>query len=508
MHGRLIALVGIGALIVSLSLGPPGSLAGPAVSRLVIAQTVDHVTLDMYFNPAVPTQNVSFSIMEPLVAMDRTLGKLEYKLATAITPVDALIWEVKLRPGVRWHDGQRFTATDVKYTFDRMSDAARKLRHVVPSDIFKGVDVVDDLTVRIRLEKPYAPLARRLIEFPMVPRHVIEAVGDEKFGEAPVGTGPYRFARWVKGEFVELAANRDYWGPKPAYDVAIFRAVPEATTRVASLLSGSVDIATDIPPELANAVRTRGTLRLEPVQGMRVMYVGMNTHRKPLDNVKVRQALNFAIDKQALVEKAMSGYAVRNIGILSPRSFGYNPKVADRYPYDVARARQLLAEAGVTGGFDVSFDLGRRYFRDREVAQAIAGYLGAVGVRVQINEMEWGTFVVNWSAGKTEGFWYHGFADMTGDADLPLYYFFSPAGQLWRAYFSDQQIADLVDRGRTTLDPKARTAAYEQALERIVDVAPMIWLFSLNNAYGVSNAVDWTPRPDERILPYEAKPMR
>jgi peptide/nickel transport system substrate-binding protein len=97
---------------------------------------------------------------------------------------------------------------------------------------------------------------------------------------------------------------------------------------------------------------------------------------------------------------------------------------------------------------------------------------------------------------------------MTGDADLPLYYFFSPAGQLWRAYFSDQQIADLVDRGRTTLDPKARTAAYEQALERIVDVAPMIWLFSLNNAYGVSNAVDWTPRPDERILPYEAKPMR
>jgi peptide/nickel transport system substrate-binding protein len=201
----------------------------------------------------------------------------------------------------------------------------------------------------------------------------------------------------------------------------------------------------------------------------------------------------------------MSGYATKNIGILSPQSFGYNPKVADRYPYDVARARQLLAEAGVSGGFEVPFDLGRRYFRDREVAQAIAGYLAAVGVRVQINEMEWGTFVVSWTAGKTEGFWYHGFADMTGDADLPLYYFFSTAGQISRYYYFDKQLADLVDRGRTNLDPKVRLTAYEQAMERIVDQAPMISLFSLNNAYGVSNSVDWTPRPDERVLPYEAK---
>jgi peptide/nickel transport system substrate-binding protein len=304
---------------------------------------------------------------------------------------------------------------------------------------------------------------------------------------------------------VELAANRDYWGPKAAYDIAVFRAIPEATTRVAELLAGNVDIVTDVPPELAGAVRTRGTLKLEPVQSTRVMYVGMNTQRKPLDNLKVRQALNHAIDKQALVDKAMSGYATKNIGILSPRSFGYNPKVSDRYPYDVARARQLLAEAGVGGGFEVSFDLGRRYFRDREVAQAIAGYLGAVGVRTRINEMEWGTFVVAWTAGKTEGFWYHGFADMTGDADLPLYYFFSTAGQISRYYYFDKQIADLVDRGRTSLDPRVRLTAYEQASERIVDQAPMIWLFSLNNAYGVRNEVNWTPRPDERVLPYEAK---
>lgn len=496
----LITVVVLG-LLLTTSAGVPAK--APEIRQVVVGQSIDHLALEIYFAIAVPSQSVSYHMLEPLVMLDDSLTSLKYRLATSITPLNSLTWQVKLRENVKWHDGAPFTSEDVRFTFDRMRDPDRKLLHVVPADIFDDVKVVDEHTVNIILKVPYAPLPRRLTEFPIVPKHAVEAMGDIAFGKAPIGTGPYRFKEWVKGDKVVIEANADYWDGKPQYDRIVFRTIPEASTRVSEFAAGNLDVVCDVPSELVPMVKSTRNGNAVMVDGLRYMYIGINTFEKPFDDVRVRQALNYAVDKKAIVDKILGGLASVANGPLGPASYGYNQSVPV-YEYNPEKARELLRAAGYPNGFSTTFDLGRRFPKDREVALAVIGYLEQVGIKCTLNEMEWGTF---WSQKympkKATGLHFYGFADMIGDADLPLYFLYHKSSGM--EYYNTPQLNSSLEAGRAELDQTKRQEIYHKVLHDIVDDAAAIWMYVGKDVYGVMNGVNWTPRSDGRVLFYDMK---
>lgn len=474
-----------------------GAAGASTKDTIVIAQGTDAISLDPQKHTTFTTQNVLWHIYEPLVTQDKT--GYHGLLATEWKTLNETTWQFKLRAGVKFHNGDPFTADDVKFTFDRALDPATKNPTRANLTAIKKVEVVDSLTVNFITDGPYPLLLYRLTEVSdssvIIPAAYLKAKGDDILAKEPIGTGPYKFVSWKKDERLELDANPDYWGPKAKIKHAIFRPIPEAAARVAELKSGGVDLIVNVPPEQVPSLDS-GATKVDTVASDFIMFVTLNTLQEgPLQKKAVRQALNHAVDVDAIVKNVMGGFPQRTSIALAKEAFGY-PKAIQPYPYDPAKAKQLLSDAGYPTGFKIPLvSRSGRYLKDREVVEAVAGYLGKVGVQVELRFVEPGVWSDISNKKGRDGLSYPGWSGP--DAEL-VWYNILFTGQL-QSYFSNKELDAQLIAGRTTLDEKKRLEAYDKAAQIIKEEAPHIPLFQIPLLYGRNAKLAWTPRGDEII---------
>lgn len=512
-RGRSLVLFAVGLVVFAAC--APASPAAPARADIVVASPFIPTTLDPMID-SVPYSETKL-MMDPLFLLTPDM-KVEPGLATSWNRLDDTTWELKLRSGVKFHNGDPFTAADVKFNFDRVLDPATKSRQVpVYYANVKGAQVVDDLTVRITTTKPWPALPALLSFMRVAPAKYFKDVGAEVFAQKPVGTGPYKFVEWVKDSHITLEANDAYWRGAPKIKRATFRHVPDAATRVAQLLSGEVDLVHKIAPSNADRVRSSPGLALASVRTMTAMFVGMNSFVKPFDDVRVRRAMNYAVNWDEIIKTVLGGFAFRNASSIGALTNGHDPNLKP-YAYDPAKAKQLLAEAGYPNGFETTLNGPIGYYnQDKEVAQAVAADLAKVGVRAQYVGAE---LTIHFTkllgdatlpmptgargrASSVQGLYLHGCSNTTGgDFDLCNQLYFN--SKVRAIYYNTPQVDALLDQEARELDSDARLRDARAVLKVLQEEAP--WIFAYDDALllGSKKGLNFTPRPDDFIDLYAA----
>ena len=287
-------------------------------------------------------------IGEGLTRWKKDTLEVEPALATSWSAnPDATVWTFKLRPGVKWHDGQPFTAEDVKFTFDLIMDKKRRGAPASLSSKVEGISAPDE--VQLSFQHPIASLPEMLAyRMPMVPKHALAGQDPNQpaeFVKKPIGTGPFMFARATSGQSWTVVRNPNWWGGRVALAGVDLRITPDANSAVAQLKSEAVDVALVQPQQIETL--EHGPVTVSVVEQPSVYYVTLNNGKAPFDDVRVRKALNYAVDTQAIIKAVVGGYATKATGIIAPSIQGYTDDVA-KYTYDPAKAKALLAEAGWT----------------------------------------------------------------------------------------------------------------------------------------------------------------
>jgi peptide/nickel transport system substrate-binding protein len=472
---------------------PEPKPAGPSGSIVFVIGS-DPSTLDPQFPDDGNARPVNDNIYEMLVVRDAVTAELGPSLAKSWEQVDETTWRFELQEGVTFHNGEPFNADAVVYSVERMIDPEFNSEIISFVATITGAEAVDDYTVDIFTEGPDPILLARLTWLNIVPPVYTEE-NAENFGNEPVGTGPYKFVEWIKGDHVGLEANEDYWGGAPSIAEVTIRTIPEDATAAGALQAGEVDVVRHLIPEYLEQVPKAAS-----VHGIQFPWVRINTNVEPLDDVRVRQALNYAIDVEALRDALYSGYAAVAEGqMLTPGHFGYNPDVK-AYPYDPDKARQLLQEAGAEGATLEFIGESGRWLKDKELVEAIATQLEAVGLDIEVNIVEWSQWLDLLFAGAEAApdLQFSSHDNSLFDADRTLSVMFTSEGS--QATYSNPEVDRLVNEARTETDVTVREGLYHQAVQMIYDEAACIFLLNFDDIYGLSESVEWTPRADGRIL--------
>ncbi len=443
--------------------------------------------------PASGTTTTIFNIMrfmyEPLFTVDAH-GKIRPLLATGYNvSSDGLVYTIKLRKGVRFQDGTPFNATAVKFTFEKLLDP----KIVVPMRAYfkeiKEIKIIDPYTVQFILKYPYAPFISTLameatgIISPTSYAKLGSKAGKEPYG---LGTGPYEFAQWVRGEKIVLKRNPNYWRGKPYFDEIVFYVVPDAQTREAKLLSGELDLIIQPPSADIKRLESQPHIVVLKTLSTRVMYIGINCQYGPLKDKRVRQALNYAVDKDALIKDVLFGLGEKMDSTLPNFSIGY--RHLHPYNYDLQKAKELLKEAGYDENHKLKLILYTpvgRYLFDKEVAEAIGQYLREAGIDVEVKPIaDWPTYVhmVLQPLNETKlQLFLLGWAPTVPDPHYYLYQRFHstqwPPHGFNDMFYKNSEVDKLLDEGVRTADPSLRDKIYANASALIWDDAPNIFLY-------------------------------
>ncbi len=502
--------------LVALCVGVALVLAGSGVvtqaetpRTLVMAQSADMVTGDPAKSTGTATVAVLANIYDTLVYRDANLS-LKPGLALSWRAVDPTTWEFKLRKGVKFQDGEPFNAEAVKFSFDRMLDPATHWPGAGDLRLIKTVTVVDDDTVRFTTSQPWPELPRFLGYYGMiVPPGYLKQNGPDALVRHPVGTGPYRFVNWVKDDHVELEANPDYWGGRPKISHVIIRVIPTDAARVAELLAGSVQLANLLPPELFSAITTSPKTKLVVGKSLSVFFVIYNlvniSKDKPLADPRVRQALNYAINRQAILSSVMHNVGTPVATFCSEVMEACDASIPP-FPYDVNKARALLREAGYPNGFDFSISgTSGTYPGDRDIVLAVADQLNQVGVRTKVDITEIGVQLQTVLDRKLpENGWFTRFTDFFGISSIiPLRAFYSPGEwSQWRPGYAP--FDQLVEAAQAAPDAAKLRGISSRLQLMYKEQAPAITLFAAPNANGMGRDLEWTPRPDLELTMLDA----
>lgn len=487
----------------------PAADAKPAVApsgTLTIAQGVEPDTLDGQQTASAAVYGITISIHDTLLTRDKT-GQLQPGLATSYKALDDTTWEVKLREGVQFHNGEPFNSDSVKYSFERVFNPELKSVHTSTLSAIAGVEAVDPLTVRVTTKAPDPSLPGRLsMQYGhMLPPKYAQEVGPEEYSKKPVGAGPFKFVSWQKDEAVTLEAVAGHWR-QPRAKTVIFKPIPEGAARVAAIKTGAVDLATAIPPidfeSILNGERTTGI----EVTSNRSYLMNLDTiNFEPFKDKRVRQALNYAVDVDSIIKNTLNGYGRPIATSVVPEAFAYDASI-NPYPYDPEKAKALLAEAGYANGFDVGLDTSDgRYPQDKEIATVLAGQLAKVGINVKVQTFEWGSFYQGVQAKKRAPIHNIGMSTELFDPDNTFStHFHSERGKIW-ARWHNEEFNRLADVGRSTLDEAKRKEALMQAQRIQHDEAPMLFLHQITYLYGVNKRVSgWEPNNMEPLMIWTA----
>ena len=316
-------------LLVLILLAPADLLAQSKEDTLVYALQSDVQNWDPPNSVLRESIILGYNVFDHLAARDLKTGKVGPSLAVSWKSLDDSTWEVKLRKGVKFHDGTPFGAKDVKASFDRVLNPENKLTARGNHAKVKSVEVVDDLTVRFKTDGPYPVFVERLTALVMQSEKVIREKGQEWMQENPVGTGPHKLVRWSKKQEHLLVRNDDYWGPKPAFKYVRIRIIPEQATQIAELISGGVDIIKAAPPDQMDVINKSGQARTGTSPILRTAFIQLDQAGRsgpnPFQDRRVRQAANLAVDVDAIVKHVLNGLGDRTATTVNPMAFGYDP---------------------------------------------------------------------------------------------------------------------------------------------------------------------------------------
>ncbi|MBI4279674.1 MAG: hypothetical protein HY660_14585 [Armatimonadetes bacterium] len=490
---RAIAPLAILILAVALS----SAYSGPSTRRpeLTLGFSVDPVTADPRFSSNIPGQSIQRHGYEPLINHDRS-GKLIPVLATSWKMINPTTLEFKLRRGVKFHNGEDFTAESVKYTIESIiAPDSKSPNKQALLDIAK-IESPDPYTVRLITHQPSRPLLRNLTFWPigMLPPKAAQELGP-KLSSVGIGTGAYKLVEFIPGERAVFEAYDGYWGKKPSYARITFKIIRENGPRAAALEAGDVMMINNVPPDEMARINANPNLRVIARPTARIMFVAAAMRKPIMQNVKFRQALNVAINRSAIVNSILrktTEVARSPIPAMVWGSVQMAPPA-----YNVARARQLLKDAGYQGEPIEFLVPNGRYLLDKQIGEAIAGYFQKAGVNVKINLVEWGQFA---SAvfGKS-GTWdlsLFGWGMVTFDPDWLFRPMFHSKYNL--TGYKNEKLDSLIDAGRTTFDERKAMASYKEIQQLLWDQVPYLFLYNQPQIDAINKKLKgYEPMPDE-----------
>lgn len=409
-------------------------------------------------------------------------GQFVPGLATSWKNIEPIVWEFKLRKGVKFHNGEPFNAEAVKYTFERMVEKNAPCLFLFKN--IKKVEIIDNYTVQIRTFQPFGVLPISLILAEIVPP---VAGKKPEFSTHPIGTGPFKFEEWIKGEKFSMVANEDYWGEVPKVERVIHYPLLEQATRIAGFRSGKLDIIHAVPEEEISLLISLPDINVVTIPGNDTVSIVFN-HAKKFGDIRVRKAMAYAINTKEIEEYILGEAGVPAKSVISPAIFGFKDVSKYLPDYNIAQAKKLLKEAGYPNGFSTNIIAPEGFYpKDREILEYIKDSLSKVGIDLKLRLIEpaaawpfldakdFELFVAGWGA-------------LTMDADFGLYRNFHSSNT--REGFANDLVDEMLEKGVSSVDPEVRKEAYGKAQVEIVEKLLRLPIYHPNIIYGISGRVE------------------
>ncbi len=472
---------------VVLTMMNPAITAPAPAGTIRIGMESSPTTFDPGLSTDLYSHQVYSQVLEGLLVLDPQ-GVPQPALAESwTTSADGRTLTFKLKRGVRFHDGTELTADDVKFTIDRILDAATRSPQRGALSQISSVEVVDRHTVRITTQAAFVPILTNLSTSAYIlPRAAHTRLGRE-FGRRPVGTGPFKFVEWVADDRIVMEANPDYHGGRPTLDRLHFRFIPEASVRLAELESGGLDLIAGVPAHDLRRLRVSLLVDLHEIVGTNYRLYALNTSVKPYDDVRVRQAIAHAVDKQKIIDVVWPGRGVMAEGPLPPTSWAFDERFKG-LGFNLTRAKQLMAEAGHAGGFDMNLLISDTEENRREVVLMI-DMLKQININVKVISVDFPTLLDRLLKANYDVLRVGWTTNPEPDSLLYSPFHTSAIGGFNFTKFRNARVDELLDRGRTIMNRNDRIRTYREAQRIIVQEAPMVFIFHEKRTYAARKAV-------------------
>jgi len=470
------------------------NLTGLAQDQIVIALQGEPTTLDPQFADDGNMRPVSDNVFDKLLVLDgKTLQPIPC-LAIEWEQVSDITWQFKLRENVKFHNGEPFTAEDAVYSVKRIIDPAFNSQIAGNFSTIKDAKVINSNTVLIITNGPDPILLKRLTFLDIVNKKYIESSPDNIVNTKPVGTGPYQVIEWNRGGDIKIEKFNDYWGQKPSIQNVTFRFIQENSTRLAALKAGEINLAVNMLPEYLEQLPSYKT-----ANSIEFYFLRFNTIRGIMQNKLIRQAVNYAIDKEAIVQALFLGSAVPARGQLAKEAyFGFN-KNLDAYAFNPEKAKELLKEAGYKGEVVQLISERGRWMKDGEISEAVASMISDVGINVKLTFLSWQQWLDTlFNLEKAPDIMFSSNGNELFDMDR-FYQAIIKTGGPQSAY-SNPDIDKKIDVARNEMDPVKRQAMYEELAQFVYDDPFGASLINLKSIWGISKDLEWEPREDGRML--------
>lgn len=464
-------------------------------NSITIAVSSNLVSMDPHDTNDTLSGAVQSTMLEGLFGFDKDMNMIPVLAESYEASEDAKEFTFKLREGIKFHDGTPFNAEAVKVNLDRISNPENRLKRYSMFENVETTEVVDEYTVKVTLKEPFGAMLNNFAHpaARMVSPKAIEEYGKD-IAMHPVGTGAFKFVEWEHSDHLIVEKNPDYWQEGlPKVDRITIKPVPENGSRIAMLQTGEADFIYPVPTDQAELINGKDGIVVENRPSIVARYITMNTTKKPYDDVKVRQAINYAINNEAFLKVVYSGYG-SDLDSIIPEGLQFYSKQTP-YSYDPEKAKQLLAEAGYENGFETTI-WGANNSDAIKAMEFIQQQLSLVGIKVNVVPMESGTLTDRiWSVQTAEEadveLYYGGWSSSTGDADWGIRPLLAgdsiPPKSYNVAYYQNEAADDLIYAALQTADPEKRAAAYAEVQKLIWEDAPWVFLGVEDTMAGMKN---------------------
>jgi peptide/nickel transport system substrate-binding protein len=479
------------------------------------------LTMDPHARDEIATISILSNIFDSLVSFDKNL-KIYPNLAISWSNPTPKVWIIKLRKNVKFHNGSSFDADDVVFSFNRIKNWDKSGFKGKVNMIISAIKI-DKYTVKFTTKEPYPIFLKKLTSVTILDKETLKDKSDEWIAIHPIGTGPYQFVSWSKGDHIALKAYLDYWRGQAEYEKILFKPLSNNATRVAAILSAEVDIINRVPVMDVKRVKKRANLNFFEQAGLRLIYLQMDQNRNkspyikskngknPLKDIRVRRAIYCGIDEDAIVKYIMRGFAVPAAQFNPKAVFGFDASIK-RVEHNRKKAKELLAKAGYPNGFEVQLDApNNRYINDSQIAQAVATTLAKIGIRVRVNAIPKSRFFAKISKLDTSFFlvgWENSDGDSSSILDACIHSFSKTEGYGRYNYgrFSNSKVDKLITASANIMDSKKRLS-YLQEAQRValVEEQCIIPLHFQVDLYATNKSIDFKPRVDGQIWVYDIK---
>lgn len=466
---------------------------------ITIAVADNFISMDPHDTNDTLSYSAQKTMLQGLFGFDKDMNVVPVLAKDYTVNDDATEFTLELQEGVEFHDGTPFNAEAVKVNLDRLSDQDSTLIRASLFQIIEETEVVDEYTVKVRLSEPFGAMINTFAHPAgmIISPKALEEYGDD-VSQNPVGTGPYVFEEWQPGDYLKVVKNENYWNSTGReVDSITFRPTPENGTRVAMLQTGEADFIYPVPTEQAESIHGSNGIIVESNPSIVVYYMAMNNLKEPFNDERVREAINYAIDKEAFIHVVKNGYATVADSIIAPNTQFYSPQ--EPYEFDLERAKELLAEAGYTDGFSTTL-WGSNNSGTIKAMEFLQQQLAQVNIEVEVVPMETGTLSDSiWSVSNPEEaeveLYYGGWSPSTGDADWGIRPLVGgedafPPTSYNVAYYNNEDVNGYINAALQTGDAAEREEAYAKAQEIIWEETPWAFLSVDETIFGKKNYLE------------------